>query len=109
MGCHTKPISKETALRLVADEDRRRVLNALIDSSENTASLQELADQMAVLSAPGGVITETNRSTVKLKHAILPRLDESGLIEYDWRSETVRYRPDENLEQLIEFVSTELE
>lgn len=109
MGCHQHEISVETALDLVADDERRRVLAGLLDHPDDVVSVQELADQMPVLSPGGAVATETDRSRAKLKHQILPRLDDANVVEYDWRSETVRYHPNDRLERLFEVVRTDLE
>lgn len=109
MGCHQNKISVDTTLRLIADEERRRVLAKLIDQPDDVVSVEELTDQMTVLSPGGVAATESDRSRSKLKHDILPRLDDANVVEYDWRSETVRYHPNDRLERLFEVVRTDLE
>lgn len=109
MGCHQNQISVDTTLRLIADEERRRVLAKLVDHPDDVVSVEELVDQMTVLSPGGVAATETDRGRSKLKHDILPRLDDTNVVEYDWRSEAVRYRPNDRLERLLGVVRTDLE
>jgi hypothetical protein len=109
MACHTTDITTEAALRLFADEDRRSIIAALVDHEENVVSLQDLTHQVATEPSPGGAASVQNGSRVALKHNHLPRLDDTGVIEYDWRSDTVRYHPNERVERLLEFLRTEPE
>lgn len=102
-------IEIEDAIRLVADEERRRVVATMVDHPEDTVSLGELADRVAGGPSPRGIPADRDRALASLKHNHLPRLDDTGVIEYDWRSETVRYYPHEPVERLLEFVRTELE
>nr|WP_121743792.1 hypothetical protein [Natronorubrum halophilum] len=51
----------------------------------------------------------TERLLVDLQHNQLPKLEAAGLIEYDARTETVRYHPDDRVEKLHSFVTAELE
>jgi len=39
-----------------------------------------------------------------LRHSHLPKLEDAGLVEYDSRSETVRYWSQPSLEELLEHV-----
>lgn len=57
---------------------------------------------------PGGT-RDTESLRVELHHHHLPKLENAGLIEYDDRTETVRYYPNERIEKLHQFVTTELE
>lgn len=82
----------ETMNRLVSvlsDEDNRRVLNYFRESSEDVASLDELAESVAN-QQPGSDPRSPERIAVRLHHVGLPKLGEAGLVEYDPRSETVR-------------------
>lgn len=110
MECHTTNIETEEVLRLVADEDRRHVIAALVDHPENVMSLGDLAGQVDVGPSPSATGPQlADRSRAALHHDHLPRLDDAGLIEFDTRSDTVRYYPDDRVERLVEFVRTDLE
>lgn len=103
-------IDIDDALRLFADPDRRRVVAALVDDPDTVMSLGNLADQVAVGPSPSATGPQlADRSRAALRHNHLPRLDDIGIIEFDERSDTVRYRPDERVERLLEFIRTELE
>lgn len=102
-------IDTEDVLRLCTDEERRSVVAALVDSVENVVSLQELADEVAGGPSASASGQQLHQGKAALKHNHLPRLDETGLIEYDWRSDTVRYLPNEHVERLLEFITTELQ
>ena len=45
---------------------------------------------------------EADRFGVQMIHLHLPKMEESGLVEQDESSETVRYLPSEELENLLE-------
>lgn len=49
---------------------------------------------------------EISQSTAKtlLHHTTLPKLEDAGFIEYDARSETVRYQPPETIEVLVDHI-----
>ncbi|UTF52000.1 hypothetical protein NGM29_09270 [Natronosalvus rutilus] len=51
----------------------------------------------------------SERLLLDLYHNHLPKLEEAGLVEYDDRTETVRYHPNDHVEKLHQFVTTELE
>lgn len=104
-----RQISNDVALRLLADRKRRSVLDALVAHPDNVVSVQALADRIDLSPASSTRSRGTDRRLTMLRHDILPRLDDVGLVEYDWRSETVRYRPDEDVERLLAFVTAELE
>lgn len=102
-------IKTETVLEVFADDERRQVVEYLVDHPENTVSLDFLADQVtSEPSASTSSAYQTNGLAL-LKHKHLPRLEEVGLIDYDWKSETVRYHPNYQVERLLEFIRSELE
>lgn len=61
-------------------------------------TLDELAD--VVVDRDGGV-DDPSRARIRLHHCDLPKLAETGVIEYDPRSEAVRYRGRDALEGLL--------
>lgn len=109
MECQSTAIETEDAIRLLSDEERRTVVAALVDLPDNVVTVRELADRFDGGPSPEMSAPLHHRHLVSIKHNHLPRLDEAGLVEYDARSETVRYHPDERVERLVEFVRTELE
>lgn len=109
MEYRTADVEIDDMLRLFANEERRRLVETLVDHPEQVVHLQDLADSISSGPSPSGSPPRGNRSTVALKHDHLPRLDDIGIVEYDWRTDTVRYHPDDRVERLLEFVRSELE
>ncbi|WP_459891457.1 DUF7344 domain-containing protein [Halostagnicola bangensis] len=44
-----------------------------------------------------------------VQHSHLPKLKEANLIEYDPRTKTIRYTPNERVEKVLQFVTEDLE
>ena len=91
----TDPIDE--AFRSLASERRRAVLSFFHRSPEEVASVDDLVDHVAARSDE-----EREHVAIGLHHVTLPKLGESGLVEYDSRSRTVRYRGDPMVETLLE-------
>lgn len=99
------PLSVDAMLDILANADRRYLLEFLADQPDNTASFEAAAKH---------VITETGRERgaqpnhdevqIDLLHHHLPKLSDAGVVEYDVRSQTIRYDPDDNLEALFDRV-----
>lgn len=73
----------------LSNEDDRRVLNYFQESSEDVASLDELAEYVARRKT-GGDPRSPERIALHLHHIGLPKLADTGLLDYDPRSKTVR-------------------
>ena len=74
-------------LQLLCHRHRRQILRFLDTQPTNTATVDELVEHVDSQSG------ETSLST-EMHHVHLPKLADSGLIEWDSRSETVRYYPE---------------
>ena len=110
MNTNTQAVSTETLLQLVADPWRRRILDHLRENGDCAVTLDELHETVA---ADGGEQTPHHTAEdpvlIELQHTHLPKLAETGVIEYDRHRRTVRYRSNERVEALVQFVSTRLE
>ncbi|RBI62473.1 hypothetical protein DMJ13_11485 [halophilic archaeon] len=91
--------SFDELLQIVADRHRRSVLYCLQDANEDVASFDELREHLLARDLD---IDDSERATIALHHRILPRLEDAGLVEYDARSDTVRYREDDLAERLLD-------
>lgn len=98
----TNPV--DTAFRLLADETRRYALLFLAATPDGVASLSELADGVAVRSP---AVEDREGARIRLHHVALPQLADAGMIDYDPRSETVRYYGGPALEALLDSIETE--
>lgn len=102
----TQTISTDTALQLLADQQRRKVLHHLVESN-GAASLEEVVSAVHTnSSSPRNPDELRNRIAVNLHHVHLPKLQDTDLIEYDSASETIRYHPDELIEELLHVCSS---
>lgn len=98
-------ISKEEMLEILSDHHRRILLEYLASEADPTVSLDEaviyVTDQLGEKSDSRPHEDDVNAS---LHHRHIPRLADSGLVEFDERSETIRYHESEKLEAFHEHV-----
>lgn len=83
---------------MLASGDRRHVLRYFRERDEDVATLEELADYLV---ARDGGFDDPAEAAVVLHHATLPKLAESVAIDYDPRTNVIRYRGPSRLGALI--------
>lgn len=83
-------------LWILADDWTLRVVKYLQTTEHERIPLQDLVDQVAGESDES-VPDTTHKVELRLHHSSLPRLDQDGLIEYDWESRVVRNNPEKQL------------
>ncbi|WP_224332832.1 DUF7344 domain-containing protein [Haloprofundus halobius] len=90
--------STDALYAILASETRRQLLHYFQVSEQNDSSLDELADFL--VSQDGGVDTP-EKAKIILHHQDLPKLARYGVVDYDRRSNSVRYRGQSRLEELL--------
>lgn len=80
-------------LNICAAPHCRAILSHFRDSSSDSAALSNLIDEVAK-QAHGG----RERVSIQMHHLTLPRLAEIGYLDYDKRSNTVKYHGHPELE-----------
>lgn len=76
----------------LADSRRRHALSYLSEKTGDAATLSELVAEVVARESDRERDFEYYESVaIELHHRHLPKLEESGLVEYDERSQTVRY------------------
>jgi len=87
--------------RCLANEHRRTVLACLRDWEDQAVSLDDLVDAV--------VERETNSPTpdsetvaIELYHSHLPMLATHGVIDFDERTETIRYSGHSEIERILD-------
>ena len=87
---------------LLSDRRRRYALYFLYDTEDGVATIDDVAE--AVLSLEGVDVTDERRQrfVMTLEHIHLSRLEDVGIVEYDTRSEMVRYWGQPSLEEWLE-------
>lgn len=73
---------------------RRYVLYYLADRPDEAVDLVDLIDHVRMVEQAEGTAETTRQERIRidLHHSHLPKLDAMGVIDYDGRSGTVRYR-----------------
>ncbi|MCU4742926.1 hypothetical protein OB955_18660 [Halobacteria archaeon AArc-m2/3/4] len=96
-GQHGPPL--DDFFEAMADRHRRHVLYYFREHDEDVAST---ADLVSFLLEHDSDRPERETVATRLHHVTLPKLADCGLLEYDPRSETVRYRDDHRFEDCID-------
>ena len=92
-------LSLDTTLEILANRDRRSVIEYLRDTPYHTATIDELANHLVSRKAeqatehPGHDHVRTT-----LHHVHVPKLVDAGVIDYDARNQEIRYWGSERLE-----------
>ncbi|GAA0260136.1 ArsR/SmtB family transcription factor [Haladaptatus pallidirubidus] len=82
---------------------RRCVLAYLSTESSDSATMQELVEDIAAREH-GNKTDSLDEIEITLFHHHLPKLADSGLIEFDKQSKTIRYRDDPQVESLLTYL-----
>ncbi|WP_321113007.1 DUF7344 domain-containing protein [Halorussus salinisoli] len=98
--------SFDTLFGLLAESRRRYALYALIGTQDGLADVEALADEVAMWEArtEDERITDAARQEVadELRETHLPKLAEADIVEFDARSDVVRYWRQPTLEEYLE-------
>lgn len=86
-------------VKLLANERYRGVISYLQQTDRETMSVSELADEL-----PEGVTGKPDRVRLQLRHVILPRLADVGIIDFDARSEMIHYYGRSDVEGVLECI-----
>ena len=102
------PTDLDTRLQLVSDRQRRCILQHVRDKPTEPVPFDELVDAVSrAMAADDATTPDAERIAIQLSHNHLPKFAEHGVIDYDRDDRTVRYRPDERLESLLDSVPDE--
>ena len=98
--------SFDTLFGLLAEKRRRYALYALMGTDDGFADVETLADDVAMWEARADevAITESLREEIaeELREEHLPCIDDADIVEYDERSDVVRYWQQPTLEEYLE-------
>jgi hypothetical protein len=96
------PGSADDVLAALAAEARRDTLRYFLETTERTATLDELASYVA--GRVGGLSDDAREDTrLHLHHVHLPKLADVDLVDYDTQSSTVRYREHPFAEKVVKW------
>ena len=105
---HNDPIdgvSISRALSGLSSKYRRLVVGFFMNTEQESIPLTELAEYINAEQGDDKSASLTE-ITIDLHHRTLPKLAALGVVEYDARSTTVRYRGNSTLEDIQEYLST---
>lgn len=97
------PLSLDAMLDLLANSHRRYLLEYLRELPDRTGSFEE-ASKHVIRREAARTGEQPNHDSVQsmLQHVHLPKLADAGIVEYDVRSQAIRYQPNERLEALFD-------
>lgn len=103
---HPPPLNASNdPFAVLSNEHCRHVVQYFRQSSVSVTELDSLVEYSARLADDE---TDRDRHVIALHHVALPKLADAGIVDYDTRNSTVRYRGHPTVERLIDY-STELE
>lgn len=93
----------DETLTVLRSSNRRQVLEYLADESVESATVEELAFHLATAKSDREASETRDRDTLEMRlhHVHLPKLDDHGVLEFDARSNTARYRSNARVEELL--------
>lgn len=94
---HSTDLSLDTLFELLANQHRRYILYHLSTMNGEALTLSALVDMLTQDTA-----MTHKRLRINLRQRHLPKLADHNVIEYDSRSQTIRYRGNDRLETLLE-------
>ncbi|WP_424009285.1 DUF7344 domain-containing protein [Haloferax denitrificans] len=96
--------SLDACLHLVADRNRRRVIHHLRQEGGGTTTIDDIVDQFhsSGSDCKDGLPQDRKNIFIQLYHVHLPKLAEYGIVEFEHRSGTVQYHPDEQVERVLD-------
>ncbi|WP_254274474.1 DUF7344 domain-containing protein [Haloarcula marina] len=102
--------SLDACLQLVADPHRRRIIHHLRHEATGTTTVDELVEQFHRSGSDfkDGPPQDRESLAIQLHHVHLPKLADHDVVEYEHRSGSVRYRPDEQVETVLDSLPEEV-
>ena len=96
--------SLDACLTLVADRRRRRLLDYLQHNGNGEVQIDALVDQLYQVESAATDDRQMSQDQLatQLHHSHLPKLADYGVIEHDRERGTIEYRPDEQIEAVLD-------
>ena len=100
----TRSIPIDERFDALARTDRRAVIQFFRDDSTEEVTLDDLATGIVDRSYWD---TDKSHARLCLHHSTLPKLADTGILDYDAKRKTVRYRGQPAVEQLLDTAARE--
>jgi len=94
----------DACLTLVADRRRRKLLEHLRHNGNGEVQIDDLVDQLYQVESAATDDRQMSQDQLatQLHHSHLPKLADHGVIEHDRERGTIEYRPDEQIEAVLD-------
>lgn len=111
---HSAASHSNWVFSILSVEYNRYVLQYFQESAGQVASMEELAEYVATRESKSGCVlshseesgrSNPDRVAIRLAHATLPKLADAGVVDYDRRHHTVRYRGHQQMEPYLELIT----
>lgn len=90
------------AFDLLGNQRRRYALKSMHATTETVLSTDDVADRVLAHDPDAG---DRDSVLIELHHEVLPRLADEGIVDFDARTDTVRYRGGELVDDLLATLS----
>ncbi|WP_438267381.1 DUF7344 domain-containing protein [Haladaptatus halobius] len=97
---NTPTLSHDAIFDLLSNEYRRHILYHFHEQPQAVATVDELVRHLRT-QFDARAAGDTDQLRIQLRHSHLPKLESHGILEYNERSETVRYRDGSEIERLV--------
>ena len=94
----------DTLLHILSDRYRRQLLYYAVEEEQDVLQHSEVVDHLIRWNSDLGA-ADRDPLQARLHHVVLPKLADAGLLDYDTRSKTIRYRGDSCLDEYIPLLS----
>ena len=99
------PLSTDALLDILANSHRRYLLEFLRDQPDEAASFEQATKHLVTkVGREMGKQPNHDDVQVNLQHHHMPKMADAGVIDYDIRSQVIRYHGNEALEDLFDRV-----
>jgi hypothetical protein len=100
---HGVSLSLDTVLSLLADHRRRDLLQHLREQPDRPASVEECVEFLVEQEAERiGDRPDPERVETALHHVHVPKMVDTGILDYDHRSQVLRYWSNDRLEAWLD-------
>lgn len=96
----TNRLPVSTVFEVLSDERRRHLLYFLIDEAGGEARTTDVAGHLHSVASEFGS-ADPDAIRLELHHRHLPKMEAAGLVEFDGRDESIRYRADPLVEECL--------
>lgn len=101
LGNEWESPSVDRVLEVLQAAPRRDVLTFLVDEPNRAVHTDELVDHIVAVRGLSDDPEQRRRVEIQLFHYHLPKLADEGVIEFDPRSDVLRYTPDDAIERWL--------